>query len=97
MSCAAGAPAQTYPVKPVRMIVGFAPLRYTATMRTTARERAEAGVYPREFMGDPNDQVRVLSSPDVLHIIVCGDPHRNRLMVMEGGHTEPTTREVQMF
>jgi hypothetical protein len=72
-------------------------LRYTATMRTTARERAEAGVYPREFMGDPNDQVRVLSSPDVLHIIVCGDPHRNRIMVMEGGHTEPTTRKVQTF
>ena len=70
-------------------------LRYTATMRTTARERAEAGVYPKEFMGEPGDQVRVLSSPDVLHIIVCGDPHRNRVMVMEGGHTEPTTREVR--
>ena len=70
-------------------------LRYTATMRTTARERAEAGIYPKEFMGDPGDRVRVLSSPDVLHIIVCGDPHRNRVMVMEGGHTEPTTREVR--
>jgi hypothetical protein len=69
-------------------------LRYTATMRTTARERAEAGVYPQEFAGKPTDQVRVLSSPDVVHVIVCGDPHRNRLMVMEGGHTEPTTRLV---
>ena len=69
-------------------------LRYTATMRTTARERAEAGVYPKEFMGKPTDPVRVLSSPDVLHVIVCGDPHRNRVMVMEGGHTEPTTRAV---
>lgn len=71
-------------------------LRYTATMRTTARERAEAGIYPKEFMGSPRDQVRVLSSPDVLHIIVCGDPHRNRVMVMEGGHTEPTTRRVRL-
>lgn len=71
-------------------------LRYTATMRTTARERVEAGVYPKEFMGDPRDPVRVLSSPDVLHIIVCGDPHRNRVMVMEGGHTEPTTRKVRL-
>ena len=69
-------------------------LRYTATMRTTARERAEAGVYPKEFTGEPSDAVRVLSSPDVVHIIVCGDPHRNRVMVMEGGHTEPTIREV---
>lgn len=71
-------------------------LKYTATMRTTARERAEAGVFPKEFMGAPTDQVRVLSSPDVLHIIVCGDPYRNRVMVMEGGHTEPTTREVRL-
>ena len=69
-------------------------LRYTATMRTTARERAEAGVYPKEFMGKPDDPVRVLSSPDVLHIVVCGDPHRNRIMVMEGGHTEPTMKVV---
>jgi hypothetical protein len=69
-------------------------LRYTATMRTTARERAEAGVYPEEFAGAPTDLVRVLSSPDVVHVIVCGDPHRNRVMVMEGGHTQPTTREI---
>ncbi|MDB5926414.1 MAG: hypothetical protein JWN13_5350 [Betaproteobacteria bacterium] len=69
-------------------------LRYTATMRTTARERAQAGVYPPEFAGAPDDLVRVLSSPDILHIIVCGDASRNRLMVMEGGHTQPSTRAI---
>jgi len=69
-------------------------LKYTAIMRTTSRERAEAGVYPAEFAGAPDTLVRVLSSPDIVHIVVCGDPHRNRIMVMEGGHTEPTTREI---
>ena len=69
-------------------------LKYTAIMRTTARERAQTGVYPPEFAGAPDDLVRVLSSPDILHIIVCGDPSRNRLMVMEGGHTQPSTRAI---
>ena len=69
-------------------------LKYTATMRTTSRERTEAGVYPPEFAGPPDALVRVLSSPDIVHVVVCGDPHRNRLMVMEGGHTEPVTREI---
>jgi hypothetical protein len=69
-------------------------LKYTATMRTTARERVQAGVLPPEFAGAPDDLVRVLSSPDIVHIIVCGDPGRNRLMVMEGGHTRPSTRSI---
>lgn len=71
-------------------------LKYTATMRTTARQQVEAGVLPPEFAGAPGDMVRVLSSPDVLHILVCGDPHRNRVMVMEGGHTQPTTKAVRL-
>jgi hypothetical protein len=70
-------------------------LRYTATMRTSARQRVEEGVLPPEFAGAPGDSVRVLSSPDLLHILVCGDPHRARVMVMEGGHTEPTTKRVR--
>ncbi|MCW5603816.1 MAG: hypothetical protein KIT18_04635 [Burkholderiales bacterium] len=71
-------------------------LKYTATMRTTARARVEAGVLPPEFAGAPGDMVKVLSNPDVLHIIVCGDPHRNRVMVMEGGHTQPTTKPIHL-
>jgi hypothetical protein len=37
-----------------------------------------------------------LKSPDVLHIVVCGDPNRNRLMSFEGGHTVPTTKEIRL-
>jgi len=71
-------------------------LKYTAILRTTLRERVEAGVFPDEFLGAPDDLVRVLSSPDILHIVVCGDPHRNRVMVMEGGHTRPTTKQIAL-
>ncbi len=68
--------------------------RFTSISGITARERVDEGVFPSEFAGAPDDQVRILSSPGILHIVVCGDPHRNRLMVMEGGHTEPTTKPV---
>ena len=71
-------------------------VKYTSIMRTTLRERVESGVFPKEFLGAPDDLVRVLSSPDILHIMVCGDPHRNRLMVLEGGHMQPTTREIRL-
>ena len=67
-------------------------LRHVSIMQTTLRERVESGVYPSEFLGAPDMMVRLLSSPEILHIIVCGDPHRNRLTVMEGGHTLPTLR-----
>ena len=69
-------------------------LKYTMIMRTTLRERVEAGILPPEFLGKPDDRVQVLSSPDILHIVVCGDPHRNRVMVLEGGHTQPTIRKI---
>ena len=71
-------------------------LKYTATMRTNAKMQVEAGALPPEFSGAPDDRIRVLSSPNLLHIIVCGDPHRNRIMVMEGGHTQPTTKLVRL-
>src|SRR5450756_3018833 len=64
---------------------------FTSIAGLTARERVDEGVFPREFAGAPDDLVRILSSPDILHIVVCGDPHRNRLMVMEGGHTQPVS------
>lgn len=70
-------------------------LKYTAIQRTTLQAEVEKGIYPPEFLGAPDDSVRVLSSPDVVHLVVCGDPNRNRVMVMEGGHTQPTTRRIE--
>ena len=69
---------------------------YTFPRGLTARQKAEAGLLPPEFMGAPDDMVRILKGPEILHIVVCGDPNRNRLMSFEGGHTVPTTREIQL-
>jgi len=71
-------------------------LKYTNIFPTTAHERVEAGVFPAEFLGAPDALVQVVSSADILHIVVCGDPHRNRVMVLEGGHTRPTSKEVRL-
>ena len=70
--------------------------KYTTPGLATLEEKVREGVYPAEFLGDLDSTVRILSSPDILHIIVCGDLHRNRLMVMEGGHTEPTTKAIEL-
>ena len=71
-------------------------LKYTTISGQSARERVAEGVFPPEFAGAPDDSVRLLSSADILHIVVCGDPHRNRVMVLEGGHTYPTTRPIAL-
>lgn len=39
---------------------------------TTVREKVELGLYPKQFLVGPDDMVRVLPSPDVVHIVVCG-------------------------
>lgn len=70
-------------------------LEHVSVMRTTLREKVRQGIYPADFAGSPDTKVRLLASPDLLHIVVCGDPHRNRIMVLEGGHTRPTTREIK--
>ena len=69
---------------------------YTFPRGLTARQKAEAGLLPPEFMGEPDDMVRILKGPEIVHIVVCGDPNRNRLMSFEGGHTVPTTREIEL-
>ena len=67
---------------------------HTFPRGVTVRQRAQAGVLPPEFMGAPDDRVRLLKGPEVVHVVVCGDPNRNRLMSFEGGHTVPTTRRI---
>jgi hypothetical protein len=44
----------------------------------------------------PDDMVRVLPEPGIVHIVVCGDPGRNRVMTLWGGYVQPTTREVEI-
>lgn len=68
--------------------------KHTYPSAVPVREKALTGLLPEEFLGAPEDMVRVLSGPDIVHIVVCGDPNRNRLMVLEGGHTRPTTKKI---
>jgi hypothetical protein len=71
--------------------------RYTtAKDRSTPRQKAEAGVFSAEYAGKPEDLVRLLSGPEMLHIVVCGDPHRNRVMVLWGGYVNPVTKNAEL-
>jgi hypothetical protein len=65
-------------------------------MRTTARERAVVSLFPKGLSGGPADIVLVLSSPEVLSVVVCGNPNRNHGMAMEVGHTRLTTKLVRV-
>ena len=72
--------------------------RYTtAKERSTPRQKAEDGVFSAEYAGKPEDNVRLLAGPEMLHIVVCGDPNRNRLMTLEGGHADPTVKAIELL
>lgn len=58
-------------------------------------DMVERGLLPEEYLVKPNDLVRVLPSPDVINIVVCGDPDRNRAMVLWGGYVSPVTRKIE--
>jgi hypothetical protein len=71
-------------------------LKYGHSEGFTVRDCVELGIYPREYLVEPDDMVRVLPSPDVLHIVVCGDPGRNRVMVLWSGYVQPVTKKIEM-
>jgi len=56
----------------------------------------ERGLLTKEYLVKPDDMVRVLPSPDVINIVVCGDPDRNRVMVLWGGYVSPVTRKIDL-
>ena len=42
--------------------------KYTFPRGMTVRQKAEAGVLPIEYLGEPDDMVRILKSPDIVHM-----------------------------
>jgi len=70
--------------------------RYGHPESFTVQEKVEAGLYPESFLTSPDGMVRVLPEPGIVHIAVCGDPGRNRIMTLWGGYVQPTTREVEV-
>ena len=53
-------------------------------------------MYPKDYLVEPDEMVRVLPSPDILHIVVCGDINRNRVMTLWGGYVKPATKAVKL-
>jgi hypothetical protein len=62
----------------------------------TVKDYVELGIYPEEYVVEPDELVRVLPSPDLLHIIVCGDPDRNRIMTLWSGYVQPVTKKIDL-
>ena len=71
-------------------------LKYGHSEAFTIPDAVERGIYPREYLGRENDMLRVLPGPEVIHIVVCGDPHRNRTMVLWGGYVNPVTKKAEI-
>lgn len=59
-------------------------------------DMVERGLLPKEYLVTESDMVRVLPSPDVINIVVCGDPDRNRAMVLWGGYVSPVTKKIEI-
>jgi hypothetical protein len=57
-------------------------------------DMVERGLLPKEYLVKPDELVRVLPNADVINIVVCGDPDRNRLMVLWGGYIKPVTKKI---
>lgn len=60
-------------------------------------DMVKRGLMPEEYLVNPTDLVRVLPSPDVINIVVCGDPDRNRIMVLWGGYVSPVTKKMEVL
>jgi len=71
-------------------------LKYGHSEAFTIAEAVKRGIYPEEYLAPEDRMLRVLPSPDVINIVVCGDPHRNRVMVLWGGYVSPVTRKVEL-
>lgn len=69
-------------------------LKYGHSEAFTIRDAVDRGIYPREYLVQQDDLVRVLPGPEVINIVVCGDPNRNRVMVLWGGYVNPVTKKI---
>lgn len=71
-------------------------LKYGHSEAFTIPDAVRVGVYPEEYLVKPDELVRVVPSPETINIVVCGDPHRNRAMVLWGGYVNPVTRNMDL-
>ncbi len=72
-------------------------LKYGHSEAFSIPDAVKRGIYPQEYLGRQNSLLRVLPGPEVISIVVCGDPNRNRVMVLWGGYVNPVTRKVEFL
>jgi hypothetical protein len=71
-------------------------LRYGLAEVHTVREKVELGLFTQDFLVGPGDEVPIIPSPDLINLVVCGDPGRNRIKTFDSGYTLLTTREIKL-
>ena len=54
-----------------------------------------AGETPAWFDKGPDEEIPVLPSPDVIHILVCGDKTRNKVMGLYVTYPKPSMKEIK--
>jgi hypothetical protein len=72
-------------------------LKYGHSEAFTIPNAVARGIYPEEYLHSADGMLRVLPGADVINIVVCGDPNRNRVMVLWGGYVNPVTRKVEVL
>lgn len=71
-------------------------LKYGHSEAFTIPDAVSRGIYPEEYLKEkPDGMVRVVPNPDVINVVVCGDPNRNRVMVLWGGYVNPVTKKME--
>ncbi|MFC1965646.1 hypothetical protein ACFLWI_01675 [Chloroflexota bacterium] len=65
---------------------------------TTIAKQIELGFTPKEWLDRrrSDDTVTAILYPGLIHIVVCGDPVRNKAMVLHSVYTRPTTKEIKL-
>jgi hypothetical protein len=71
-------------------------LKYGHSEAFTIPDAVERGLYPQEYLGSEERLLRVLPGPELIDIVVCGDPNRNRVMVLWGGYVNPVTKKANV-
>lgn len=71
-------------------------LKYGHSEAFTIRDAVAGGNYPEDYLMAEDEAVRVLPGPEVNNIVVCGDPHCNRVMVLWGGYVNPVAKKIRL-
>ena len=70
-------------------------MKYAFLQPMSIREKVGMKMLPEEYLVGPDEMVRLLSSPDMISIVVCGDPGRNRIMGLHAVYVRPTIKEIR--